>query len=572
MMQRLLSLITAVATLFTSLAAVTPRLGAASNPIATPTALVRFYFHALDTGQCDLAYEFADTRGQSLSAFRRDCRSISRVTIERLEDPAYRLRPQTAAYTCLAVRYTFYRRTGTATSYGGWYLMERTLGPAWHILHPLSHVTRGGRAILLTRDQCDGHLPSYVHPGAGTVISGSAFLSATTGWIALSTSGSYLPNGSCSHAIGSNCEAASTTVYRTEDSGRHWTELLHIETSVGPPVWIRLFSSRTALVAATVGPLTVTSNYHFIAALFSTRDGGRHWQRWSLPKNYATAKGTISFPDARHGWLWCCGDGAMGSMSVYVYRTADGGHHWSRVACTAFPNPTPGYSCARPSGIGLGGDKEDLIFTDARAGWLTVHENTGVPDLYHTAGGGVSWHPQNVGLPPGVARPCAKQQVFPQGELLDPQFCDPTGVLPETVGFYRPKPRATWSRLSVFRSADGGRSWPSVLHTPVSGLVTFWQALDARHWVFLSASPGSQQSLWSTANAGASWTEQRVDLPAGHTLVGFDLSNPRDGWGTAQRHGDAQTSAFVTILLHTADGGAHWMDVRLPGYSVKLPR
>jgi photosystem II stability/assembly factor-like uncharacterized protein len=128
--------------------------------------------------------------------------------------------------------------------------------------------------------------------------------------------------------------------------------------------------------------------------------------------NYATETGSISFPDQKHGWIWY-GGGAAGSMSVYVYRTVDGGRHWSRVACTAFSNPTPGFGCPHPSGIGLGGDKEYLTFKDAHNGWLTVYDNRGVPDLYHTADGGTSWQRQAVGLPHGVTLPTGKSTVFP---------------------------------------------------------------------------------------------------------------------------------------------------------------
>lgn len=540
-------------------AAAPARLNAAGNPLATPATMVRFYFHALDTGQCELASKFAGGNGQSLSAFLRTCRAIRRVTIQRLNDPGYRLRPQNATYTCLAIRYSVDRDSGTQ-SFGGWYLMERTLGPAWHILFPLSHITRGGSATHLTRAQCASHLPSYVQPSSGTIISGSAFLSATTGWIALSTSGSYAPNGSCSHGIGSNCDAASTTVYRTDDAGKHWSSMLHFTTTTGPSVWIRLFSRRVGLVIATVGPLTPASNQHFNSVLFSTRDGGRHWRRFPLPVNYATQVGTMSFPDPRHGWLWCCGGGAGGSMPIDVYRTLDGGRHWERVACTAFESATSRYACPHPSGIGLAGDKEDLTFKDAHDGWLTAIVATGAPDLYHTPDGGVTWQRQSVGLPPGVALPTAKSNVFPSGTLLQPSFFGRIGLLPEEVDFYRPKSRANWNRLYIFRSTDGGQTWSSALRTPVTAPITLWQAIDSRHWLVVS-----NEAIWSTANGGVSWAKRRLHFPGDVTrLVSIEMITPATGWATAQAPAGPEVSASGTFLLHTSDGGVHWIEVKLP--------
>lgn len=165
------------------LAATSTSLTAATNPIATPAGLVRFYLHALGARECDLAFKFAGQASHSLHAFRQDCRTIRRIAIDRLSDPGYHLRRQNAAYTCLAVRYTVYRRAGV-TTLGGWYLMERTLGPAWRLLFTHSHLTTGGSAIHLTTAQCARRLPSYVHPGSGILLNGTAFRTSAAGWIA----------------------------------------------------------------------------------------------------------------------------------------------------------------------------------------------------------------------------------------------------------------------------------------------------------------------------------------------------------------------------------------------------
>lgn len=533
------------------------RLNADREWLATPTTMVRFYLHALGSGQCDLAFKFGGQSSRSLSAFRQRCRAIRRIVVEQLSDPGYRLHRQNAAYTCIALRYTVYGRASAAT-FGGWYLVEQTVGPSWHILPALSHVPIGGRAISLTKTEGAGQLPSYVRPGSGTIVSGSAFLSATTGWVALSTSGSYLPNGSCTHGIGSNCNSAATTIYRTRDAGTHWASLLHITGAVGPPVWVRLFNARQGLVADTVGPLGPNLNAHPTAALFSTDDGGRHWRRFPLPVNYTTQNGSISFPDSQHGWLWY-GGGAAGSMAVDVYRTGDGGHHWSRVACTSFSNPGPGYKCPHQSGIGLGGDKEYLTFRGAKDGWLTAVENTGVPDLYQTADGGTSWRRQAVGLPPGVALPTSKSIVFPLGILLQPRFFGRNGLLPESVGFYQPKTRASWYRTYVLRSMDGGRTWSSSVQTPVTTSGALWQAIDARHWKFIS-----NGAVWSTDNGGMSWMRARPQFPAGLKQVGLQFINWRVGWATARTHAGLEVSASGTALLHTMDGGVHWARAQLP--------
>lgn len=556
MVRHAIRLAPCLALLVAGLVAVAPApLKAGSDPLATPTMMVRFYFHALGTGQCDLASKFAATT-RSLNAFRRSCRGIRKVVVEQLNDPGYRFHPQNAAYTCLALRYTVYRRSGVAT-YGGWYLMERTLGPAWHILYALSHLTKGGSATHLTKAQCASHLPAYVQPGSATVISGSAFLPGTAGWIARSTSGSYLPSGSCSHGIGTNCDGASTVVYRTDDAGKHWTPMLRFR-DTGPPVWLRLFNPREGLVAAAVGPLTSAANQHSSAALFRTQDGGRHWQRFPLPPNYATLDGTISFPDLRHGWLWY-GGGAGGSMPVDMYRTSDGGRHWCHVACTSFSNTPSSYRCPHQSGIQVGGDKTNLTFKDAHHGWLEAQEGSGVPAIYYTPDGGTTWRGQAVGPPPGVERPSATTTVFPYGTLLPPRFFGQTGILPEVVGFSRATPPANWSRLYIYRSTDDGRTWDFAVRTPVTGFHNLWQTIDAHHWLLLS-----NDAIWSTSNGGASWIKHSLHLPPGLMLVSLEFTSATDGWATAQKQADSGVSTSGTVLLHTIDGGVYWTKTTPP--------
>lgn len=246
-------------------------------------------------------------------------------------------------------------------------------------------------------------------------------------------------------------------------------------------------------------------------------------------------------------------------MPVDVYRTADGGRQWSRVACTAFPSASSRYACPHPSGIRLAGDKENLTFKDAHDGWLTVYEASGVPGLYHTSDGGTSWQRQAVGLPPGVLLPSAKSTVFPFGTFRQASFFGQIGLLPEEVDFSRSKPRANWSRLYIFRSTDGGRTWGTALRTPVTAPITLWQAVDPRHWLFVS-----DAAIWSTPNGGASWVKRPLHLPIGLRLVSLQLVTPEAGWATDQTPVGPEMSAPGTLLLRTSDGGAHWIEVRLP--------
>jgi photosystem II stability/assembly factor-like uncharacterized protein len=515
--------------------------------LGTPLGAVKLYLHALGSGECDLAFKISREPAQSMRAFRQSCQGIAALIVESLHDPNYRIRAQTAMYTCVAVRYTIVRSTGW-TNYGGGLLMERTLGPAWHPLITHSDLHANGSAVTLSKAACAERLPSYVRPGAGTIITGYDAASRTAAVIATSTSGSYLPHGSCTHGIGTNCNTASTVVARTLDGGRHWTRILHITSAIGPGVWIRRFDARHMLVAATVGESQARGVDTFRSRLFATADGGRHWRASTLPPGYATEPGTMSFPDARHGWLWF-GGGAMGSMSVYLYRTEDGGAHWRRVACTAFSNPTPGYGCPHLSGISLGGDKQYLTFRNRLHGWLTSLSPSGNSVLYATVDGGARWHPQVMSLPSAAPRPARTVTLAPPGQFLQPSFVGDTGIELETG-----------ARVRVWRSTDGGSSWQQLPVTPITGNVACWSAIDARHWSVVSG-----PTLWTTGNGGTTWTEHSLHLPAHVTLVSLAMSTPSNGWAIAQRPGDSEVSAFGSRLLRTSSGGEHWRVLSLPG-------
>jgi photosystem II stability/assembly factor-like uncharacterized protein len=533
------------------------RLNAENGPLDTPTGMVRFYFHALGTGQCDLAFKFAGQRSKSLSAFRRSCRAIRSIVIERLSNPGYRLHPQTAVYTCLAVRYTIYRRSG-ATTFGGWYLMEKTPLVFWHMLLSRSHFTVGGKAAAPARATCVAAIPSYAQPSSAQRIIGSAFLSASAGWITVSQSGAYVPNGSCAHGIGTNCDTAQTVIYRTDDAGAHWRSLLSLTTSRSPLVWIRLFTRSNALVSADVGSQGRDM-------LFGTSDGGRTWRRSVLPAGYFPDPPTITFPDTQHGWVYI-GGGAMGSMGVTIFRTDDGGKRWTQVACTSVQFAPR--ACHSHSGIPFGGDKEFITFANDRSGWLTVVSNAGTPSLLHSSDGGHTWHDQHVGLPPSVQPPGAASTVYPMGTLDEPHIFGNIGVLAEAVGFYRPKPRASWSRLYLYRSADAGASWHFYQRTPLpaptiaqyaSGEGSLTQFLDIRHWIAVSGNV-----IWRTANAGETWSHEAMHSPARLQLVSLAFADSSHGWAEAAPQGQTGGMLGGTTILRTSDGGRHWSRVAVP--------
>ena len=101
---------------------------------------------------------------------------------------------------------------------------------------------------------------------------------------------------------------------RTVDAGRHWQDVtpsfgeLHANYGVSSYV----LSADVAWVDADAEPTK--------SQLFRTLDGGQSWQQMGTVPDSCT----LQFLDPLRGWCWLLG-GAMGSMSVELYRTADGG-------------------------------------------------------------------------------------------------------------------------------------------------------------------------------------------------------------------------------------------------------
>jgi photosystem II stability/assembly factor-like uncharacterized protein len=538
---------------------------AAVGPLTTPSSVIDFYQYSVNHGRCAQASKmFGPTSARVVRASTRGCLETEHLAVA-VRDPGYRIKRINASYTCLGVHLTAQMRNGTTRTTGGWYLMEKTPYYFWHILLTHSHIVSNAAAQAPLRPVCAAAIPSYAQPSSSQLIIGSDFLSSTTGWIAASRSGAYVSNGGCMHGIGANCNSARTAIYRTDDGGRHWRKQLALTTSPGPPVWIKFFSPRVGLAAATLRWTNTQEGSVAHAVLLVTTDGGKTWARRSLPAGYSADLPSTSFPEPQHGWIFL-GAPAAGSMGVSIYATASGGQRWKRIACTAVPGNS-GF-CQNNSGIPFAGDKEFLTFATVRLGWLTVVSNTGTPSMLRTTDGGRTWSDVHVGLPPGVQPPSPAREIFPMGTLDPPSLFGPVGILPEVVGFYHPKPRASWSRLYLFRSSDGGRSWHFLERTPINGpslaqfetgQATLSSVIDDRDWFFVAG-----RTLWYTADAGTRWFHAPMRIPSNLHLVSLTFTDLSHGWALALPPGQNGGMLGGPALLRTDDRGKHWKHVQTP--------
>jgi photosystem II stability/assembly factor-like uncharacterized protein len=246
-------------------------------------------------------------------------------------------------------------------------------------------------------------------------------LSASEAWYAFAASGS---------AIG---------LYHTTDGGKHWTYHavrfdyipgLRGSDPLGGPVSISFANPDDGwlMVAPEHGMSTQPG------VLYRTRDGGTTWQ--VVASTYASGgepslpfSGDISFPGTRSGWLV----GSQTSTSPRsLYRTTDGGSHWSKVAFrlpSGFDDNKWASVVAPPVFAGeRGAMTVTLSGASGRAAWI-----------YTSTDGGTAWH-------------------YLDGEdyTMAPPVVDIVAVAPHVVQFsFQPDNRLV-VLLTGFAFADGG--------------------------------------------------------------------------------------------------------------------
>jgi photosystem II stability/assembly factor-like uncharacterized protein len=156
---------------------------------------------------------------------------------------------------------------------------------------------------------------------------------------------------------------ATSWVLRTNDGGRHWTQVSdHFIQNM------QFVNER----------LAVGDEFDGTASRFAkTTDGGKTWMISALPDLKFASK--VRFINPQVGWVAGTNnisDDLNGRVAV-VLRTTDGGQHWA--------------SFQIPSQTGVA-EVRDLFFLNESCGWLiTWHYNNDGTHLYLTTDGGKTW-------------------------------------------------------------------------------------------------------------------------------------------------------------------------------------
>lgn len=297
-------------------------------------------------------------------------------------------------------------------------------------------------------------------------------------------------------------------------------EVLHTDVGVQqwmvvpPPVgqlhvvevaWVDAQSAR--LLAAS-GPEGQVGTYQMVG--WSTDDGGATWtQGQPFTALDETAMDVYSvtdldFADKTHGWFFDTQDGTVGSP-IFIFRTVDGGMHWSQVEAT------PARGAVAPGALAAACAKNGLTFLNATTGWVAGYCVGGGPFFEVTHDGGATWSAQSVACATGCM-------------LSPPQFTSSLdGVLVASAG-----------TSFLFVTTDGGRTWSQRADLPAA-FVDFINA-DNGFSLGLSGNNNPLAVLWRTHDGGNSWQQARSGnrgaVGPSTDIDEIDFVNATLGWAT----------------------------------------
>ncbi len=219
---------------------------------------------------------------------------------------------------------------------------------------------------------------------------------------------------------GSGLLGQALALFASGDGGQQWTRI-----ALRPPI-----AGLLGFGATTGWGISIPGQAPPASFVEVTHDGGRTWQRQSLPvsmgnRTLLTRYGPLSFATAQPGRAVLPVTQFTSTGTVLVtYATRDGGRRWDVASSLALrTNPTTVLTS----------------FVDAQIGWALAGDTTAAPPLNVTADGARHWH-----------------EVTPNIPLTEVASLD---VVTPRVGFVLMRRVGSQGVAAVLRTRDGGRRW-----------------------------------------------------------------------------------------------------------------
>jgi photosystem II stability/assembly factor-like uncharacterized protein len=250
----------------------------------------------------------------------------------------------------------------------------------------------------------------------------------------------------------------------------------------------------------------------------------------------------VDFVDARRGWI----AGADEDNNVgAVFRTADGGATWTKVA--EFASDA----------------LKDIDFLDATHGWAV-----GDTAIYRTSDGGQTWFadPEHVfwsirrEVAPVEVKGTSPGTTMTTGEIVTSMF-----FIDATTGWAvadvpaDPKDPSR-RRGTVYATTDGGSTWTDTATsaaTAMPALTDVWFVTAREGWVAGgNVEENEVDVVLHTVDGGKSWTRQATGVPQMVRAVHF--ADASRGWAVGLTIDLDSKVLGSSRIVATADGGASW--------------
>lgn len=252
-----------------------------------------------------------------------------------------------------------------------------------------------------------------------------------------------------------------------------------------------------------------------------TTDGGRTWHVSTPPGCLRVCyDGSLSFLDARHGYLFAAVQGARAPNKLF--RTSDGGRTWQLVSRPSIWGPI---TFANSNDGFAGGPGQTIIGPYIGPSIIT---------LYRTTDGGRTWSKYNIARSDSFVE--LPIRVFGSQVVLAQNAPNRAGGLNLNPG-------------TVDISPDAGHNW--VTHAVPfgpGGLPASFSAVSPSVWAF-----SSRSDLFTTRDAGRHWRKIGFrSLPRNAHVRKVVFTSSRVGWAILYGVGPHAN------LFRTTDGGVHW--------------
>ncbi|WP_411676440.1 YCF48-related protein [Caproicibacter sp.] len=301
---------------------------------------------------------------------------------------------------------------------------------------------------------------------------------------------------------------------KTADGGKTWNSVSFGIKDFSP---VKLFFTdrKTGWAAGVSGKRDSLSVLH-------TADGGKSWTfqfRKKLDEGAAGCAG-MDFLNAKEGWFLTSD---LATWNGELYRTADGGRHWSKTGEIKSVRPTP----------------EGLDFTDSQTGWVPLSVGAGpiAGGLSVTRDGGKTF---SVLGDDGREYSEETRKVTSAREIV---------FQTERLGW------AVGEDLNrgdfLLKTDDGGTAWTQIYPAP-QPTVDF-SFSDSRTGFGLGEL-SDPNAVLKTEDGGLTWKTVK-SFTGSYTVQNLSFISPEEGWILAFAAGSSDGSLTV---LHTLDGGASW--------------